>query len=193
LGISERTGDIMSDEIEMTTGAAGLDRRDFIRKSAIVGGMVWAAPAVSSLGSRAFAAGTPMDGVGVSGFAFYVENEGSASYKFEWNGILTGGLSEDLAPCVGGLSETLQLEYCDAEQTAGLVDVTTATVNGEVVYTINVLEPIYGIKWIVVKEGPGCWFKAFDPKVGSLSFTKTDALGWSSTPQASPPNVGKCA
>jgi hypothetical protein len=46
-------------DIESTTGASVIDRRDFIRKSAIVGGMVWAAPAMSTLGSRAFAdAGT---------------------------------------------------------------------------------------------------------------------------------------
>lgn len=34
--------------------SGGLGRRDFIKKSAIVGGMVWAAPAVSSFAPRAF-------------------------------------------------------------------------------------------------------------------------------------------
>lgn len=43
------------DELEITGGTSGIDRRDFIKKSAIVGGMVWAAPMVSSIGSPAFA------------------------------------------------------------------------------------------------------------------------------------------
>ena len=51
----------MNDNLE--SGApTGVDRRDFIKRSAIVGGMVWAAPAISTLGSRAFASehnGTP--------------------------------------------------------------------------------------------------------------------------------------
>ena len=45
----------MSEDLELTGGSAGIDRRDFIRKSAIVGGMVWAAPMISSIGSPAFA------------------------------------------------------------------------------------------------------------------------------------------
>jgi hypothetical protein len=51
----------LSDELEVMEDTSGLDRRTFIKRGAIVGGMVWAAPAISSLGSRAFAAdnGTP--------------------------------------------------------------------------------------------------------------------------------------
>lgn len=42
----------MSEDIEAT---GGLDRRDFIKRGAVVGGLVWAAPLVQSLGSPAFA------------------------------------------------------------------------------------------------------------------------------------------
>ena len=43
----------MTEDIETGT-ASGIERRDFIKKSAIVGGLVWAAPAMSALGPRAF-------------------------------------------------------------------------------------------------------------------------------------------
>lgn len=46
----------MSDELETTP--TGLDRRTFMKSSAVVGGLVWAAPAMSTFGARAFA-GTP--------------------------------------------------------------------------------------------------------------------------------------
>jgi hypothetical protein len=51
----------MSEELEVLEGASGIDRRSFIKRGAIVGGMVWAAPAISALGPRAFAQenGTP--------------------------------------------------------------------------------------------------------------------------------------
>jgi hypothetical protein len=44
----------MNDHVETPVG---VDRRDFIKRGAIVGGMVWAAPLVQSLGSPAFAQG----------------------------------------------------------------------------------------------------------------------------------------
>jgi hypothetical protein len=45
----------MDEHTELEGQSGGMDRRDFVKRSAILGGMVWAAPAVSSLGSRAFA------------------------------------------------------------------------------------------------------------------------------------------
>lgn len=182
----------MSEELETMGGAAGLDRRDFIRKSAIVGGMVWAAPAMSSLGSRAFAAGTPLDGKGVSGFAFFVENQGSASYKYEWNGRLTGGLSQDLAPCVGTPSMDLETDYCSAEQDPDLASV-VATVDGEFIrYTITLNPPTdgfsYTIKWIVVKEGNNCYYKAI--ATDSFSFIQSDVFGWTTV---TPGGTGTCS
>lgn len=49
----------MSDGVEVP--ATGMDRRDFIKSSVVAGGLVWAAPAMSSLGSHAFATGTPLN------------------------------------------------------------------------------------------------------------------------------------
>ncbi len=49
----------MSDGVEVPV--TGMDRRDFIRSSVVAGGLVWAAPAMSSLGSHAFATGTPLN------------------------------------------------------------------------------------------------------------------------------------
>ena len=48
----------MSDEQETTP--TGIDRRTFMKSSAVVGGLVWAAPAMSTFGARAFA-GTPLN------------------------------------------------------------------------------------------------------------------------------------
>ena len=45
----------MSDEIELTGNQAGLDRREVIKRGAILGGVVWAAPVIQSIGSPAFA------------------------------------------------------------------------------------------------------------------------------------------
>ena len=80
------------DEFEITGGEAGIDRRDFIRKSALVGGMVWAAPMISSIGSPAFAVTLPGNG-GTNGpdpegdisyVAFIVVNQGNGRFKFDF-------------------------------------------------------------------------------------------------------------
>jgi hypothetical protein len=177
----------MTEEFEAAAERTGLGRRDFIRKGAIVGGMVWAAPAISTLGSRAFAAGTPMDGVGVSGFAFYVKNLSDAAYKFEWNGGLTGGLSQDLQPCVGGLNETYRTQWCEADQ-ASVASVTVKTVNDEVEYTITANSG-YTVEWVVVKEGDNCYFKLFGTQ--TVTFKRSDVLTWDISPSAAP-GVATC-
>jgi hypothetical protein len=51
----------MGDGDGVDAPATGMDRRDFLRSSVVVGGLVWAAPAMSSLGSHAYAAGTPLN------------------------------------------------------------------------------------------------------------------------------------
>ena len=45
-----------------TTGNSGLSRRDLIKRGAIMGGVVWAAPAVTSMASPAFASSPPPNG-----------------------------------------------------------------------------------------------------------------------------------
>ena len=46
----------MSDDIEFTGDQAGIDRREIIKRGAILGGVVWAAPVIQSIGIPAFAA-----------------------------------------------------------------------------------------------------------------------------------------
>ena len=64
----------------------GISRRDLLKRSAIVGGasaMVWAAPSITTLGSRAFGAnGTPLGGW--SFVAFIVVCNGD-QYRAKWN------------------------------------------------------------------------------------------------------------
>ena len=68
----------MTEDIETGT-ASGIERRDFIKKSAIVGGLVWAAPAMSALGPRAFGQennGTPRCKTAISNIAIVFTVEG---------------------------------------------------------------------------------------------------------------------
>jgi len=79
----------MSEDLELTGGASGIDRRDFIRKSAIVGGMVWAAPMVSSIGSPAFAITEPGNGTGDpdcedASYVAIVVTFGGTTYRLKW-------------------------------------------------------------------------------------------------------------
>jgi hypothetical protein len=74
----------MTDTVEVTGSSAGIERRDFLRRSAIVGGMVWAAPVIQSIGSPAFAF-TP-SGREISNVSFLVLNQGSGKWKYEATG-----------------------------------------------------------------------------------------------------------
>ena len=183
----------MSEELETMGGAAGLDRRDFIRKSAIVGGMVWAAPAVSTLGSRAFAGGTSLRGKGVSAFQFFVKNGGS-SYKFDWEkGVLDGGLSQDLPTCVGTADSAyafLKTDYCSANQEEDVATVVPSVVDidGEAFIKYSITVPMgYTIEWVVVKESNLCYYKA----VGGtfVEFTQPLVKSW---PSFQPGGTGEC-
>jgi hypothetical protein len=76
----------MSEELEVMEGA-GVDRRTFIKRSAVLGGMVWAAPAISTLGSRAFAAtGTPRNCHAISYLAIVVTNGQTYQFKLQADG-----------------------------------------------------------------------------------------------------------
>ena len=56
---------------------SGLDRRELIKRGAVLGGaLVWTVPAVQSIGGTAFAAGSPVNGVCP---------EGSTLYRFKFN------------------------------------------------------------------------------------------------------------
>ena len=76
----------MTDDTKITPeDEGGLSRRDMLRRSALVGGtVVWMAPAVQTLASPAFAAGSPVQ-----------ENpcEYIAFVKFDLPGVTAGGFS----------------------------------------------------------------------------------------------------
>lgn len=67
----------MEDQDATPTG--GLGRRDFVKRSALLGGMVWAAPAMSTLGPRAF--GQPQE---ESPFIVDDDCEGGVIVRFQF-------------------------------------------------------------------------------------------------------------
>lgn len=166
------------DEFDITGGAAGIDRRDFIRKSALVGGMVWAAPMISSIGSPAFA--LTADGGGgngedngngndISNVAFVLENEDpeAAPFKFDrtdevGNGTLTDGNAQ-AQPCVQKLED--DAEYGDLytrwQQAVDAVDMIgapnpTVTLSSDL-KTATITPPTgYKVMFAVVKAGNPC-------------------------------------
>ena len=183
----------MSDDLEVTGGVGGMDRRDFIRKGAIVGGMagmVWAAPAISSIGSHAFA-GTPI-GVGVSNFAFIVNNA-DWTFKYEAGEESLDG-TQAMMPCVGALPDQYTTEWCEASSGDDQATVTTETVtiDGEayVKYTITVADSTnYTLGWLVVMEGSGqddpCYFKDLPDGTIEFSFTRNQIFGWTQLSKSS--------
>ena len=68
---------------EETSVGSGMSRRQFVTRSAVIGGMVWAAPVISTVGSRAFAAEhTPRDCVDISYLAVVIDVDGT-TYQFK--------------------------------------------------------------------------------------------------------------
>ena len=108
----------MSDNIDEEVPVSGMNRRDFVKRTAIVGGMVWAAPAISTLGGRAFASteGTPRDCVDISYLAVVITVDGTTyQFKIDSNGTCENagqtpkcespnGWEERLSPNTGGCS-----------------------------------------------------------------------------------------
>ncbi len=144
----------MSTDIELSGEVAGIDRRDFIRKSAIVGGMVWAAPVISSMGSPAFAF-TPQ-GQKISYAAFIVDNlaPGSA-FKYESNGTCNLELPDS------NLDNNCATQYPD--KNTEYMDAANGSLEDEgVKFTIDCSNPKawvicptegYSIRWVIVKSG----------------------------------------
>lgn len=142
----------MSTDIELSGEVAGIDRRDFIRKSAIVGGMVWAAPVISSMGSPAFAF-TPQ-GQKISYAAFIVDNA-SAAFKYEANG--TCGLEDGPAKLDANCGALFPVEAAEF-QAVNYGDEADEGVK----FTIDCSNPKawiicplegYSIRWVIVKSG----------------------------------------
>jgi hypothetical protein len=147
----------MSEEIELTGGATGLDRRDFIKRSAVVGGMVWAAPVISSIGSPAFAM-TP-GGTDISNIAFLLNN---VSTNFKYDSAACANVSDGSAePCVADLN------IAPAPWPGYLSDWNLAATgtdsDGKVTVTCGAswtIDPTanYNIVFVAVKAGNFCYY-----------------------------------
>ena len=187
------------DEIDITGGESGIDRRDFIRKSALVGGMVWAAPMVSSLGRPAFAItgeitppGQPSpDPEGsISYVAFIVRNAGSgARFKYDWepdDGCEVGaGAGQVESQCetaeyLGifgfanfGVAYASTAEGTTDPNEVGFTIVTTCPETDEESWTFEVVpvdpEVPYVFDAAAVKAGQNC--EAVEGVSGATSFT----------------------
>ena len=122
-GVIEMTDELLPVE--------GISRRDLLKRSAIVGGasaMVWAAPSITTLGSRAFGASGSPPGRGWSHVAFLVTC-GLIDYKVKWNREGGYEADPDLAP------------QCDDTQFKAHWDAATgvggATNEGGTLFTVN--------------------------------------------------------
>ena len=68
----------------MTEENSGLSRRDLIKRGAVVGGVVWAAPVVSSMANPAFASSPPPPGDCTDKYRFQVDY-GETDFKAPTN------------------------------------------------------------------------------------------------------------
>jgi hypothetical protein len=168
------------------SGTVSIDRRDFVKRTAIVGGMVWAAPIIQSIGSPAFA-GTPAGTCKISNVAILTVNDGAGTYKFEASDPTGGpasGSTEDTKPCVDA-NETLRAEWCAADPgTAGGV---TINVLDETLWEI-VPTNLYGVKWAVVASGNQCYVTEFpNPTLNKGKTVTVTCRGEAWTPNTGAP------
>jgi hypothetical protein len=142
----------MGDEFEQEE--SGLGRRDFLRRSAIVGGMVWAAPVVQSIGAPAFAftpngEEIPPGTCDISNVVFLLDND-ALRYKFEVDG------QEENAgpnPCLGSFPD-LQTAWCAATE-GGSAQVTVNRTDPQ----LWIIDPAanYEVLWAIVFSGDCCY------------------------------------
>jgi hypothetical protein len=141
----------MNEEVSASPGAAGLDRRDFVKRTAIVGGMVWAAPIISSIGSPAFA-GTPVGTCSISNIQFLLVNNGPNTFKWEADEFGEGGGDSSTPPCVSALDDIKFAEWCSG--TPGTSDQVSVTRIDDTLWRIDPADG-YGVAWATVKTGGG--------------------------------------
>jgi hypothetical protein len=145
----------MSDEIE-EIGGTGLDRRSFLKRSAIVGGMVWAAPLIQSAPAFAQTSGTGITEIpegcqAISYLAFVLHNDGSTKYKYE---DATGGCTIEGGGNLDAVCSTAALEASWSSAVAGGHNDGKVTVDcsDDKVWSIDPA-PGYGVQWALVKSG----------------------------------------
>ena len=154
--------------VDTQGGAAGISRRDMLRKSAIVGGagaLMWAAPSVTTFGARAFGAeGTPIGGYSNFG-AVATGPDGDVRVKgdfdediddFEW------GDAGGMGGCEGAFGEEFRKDWCDADKADGgaLGFTFTSTQSGALVYYTLRAPAGYSFKEgaaASLKEGECCY------------------------------------
>lgn len=165
--------------------STGLDRRDFLRKGVVVGGMVWATPLIQSIGSPAFALSPQPGGRAISNVAFVlVSNDSPAKtfrYKFdddEGCAPDSGGPSGPGQPCVRDHAD-LKSQWDAAgdghgqdvpEDVGDPLDLVTVRC-GQACWTIDPVDG-YAVAWAMVKAGGDCY--RYD---GLVSDTETPAYG----------------
>jgi hypothetical protein len=155
----------MTHEVESLSVASGIERRDFLRRSAIVGGMVWAAPIIQSVGSPAFAFTPPTECKDISYVAFIVTNFGSGTYKFEYNDgtgqcPASPDVGFDSAPGGCGdvfdaLDDSYKQEWQQATQSDSVAGTVTVDCNPPLDTWCITAPDGYYVKWALVKSGQG--------------------------------------
>lgn len=129
----------MSDEIELTGHQVGIDRREIIKRGAILGGVVWAAPVIQSIGSPAFAE-TPTPGTipteepGDLSFIAAVLVCNGDKYRVKYN--IEGGWDPEPGPPEGH-------KHCNPD---GYGDPDTEPVNG---YELGLRVYADGDQWVL--------------------------------------------
>lgn len=186
----------MSEELELIGGSAGIDRRDFIRKTAIVGGMVWAAPIIQSIGSPAFAfspngEGNP-DGSAISNVAFLLVN-GALKYKYDFD---LGCIQDDEegagggAPCVS--SAPVLLGDWNAAGDGHLLDPDGGFKDGANNVSVECREfcwritpaAEWAVAWAAVKAGTAdgsCFYYEFIPRNSNTALDFVSAVPYYET------------
>jgi hypothetical protein len=143
----------MSEDLEVMEGASGLDRRTFIKRSAVVGGMVWAAPVLQSLSSPAFAF-TPSC-QDISYLAFILANVDETNrWKYESNGPCTFEAGGEIDNVCASQFPDLATEFSNTSEGSASDEPTKFTLNCDdpkqwiISPTAN-----YKVVWALVKSG----------------------------------------
>jgi hypothetical protein len=109
--------------------SAGMDRRQLLRRGALLGGaLAWTAPVVQSISPAAFADGSPIDGGGAPSYTMLVMRCGTAyqSLKIEQDGSVECGVNGGNGP-----SQTHAKQMIDAQLATAAPGVTWASLIGD--------------------------------------------------------------
>ena len=157
----------MEETPEQGIGSSGVSRRDFVKKSAILGGMVWAAPAISTVGSRAFAQQAP------GGSPIVVEDcLNFYQAKFETDGLAGFDTSCNLPDFVDGEPACKPAGWDEEGRicltAAGDAQLSINLPHGDGVLTAEVVEKDgkTAVKFILP---PDCFLEGVDAKAGGAA------------------------